>query len=74
MSGFYFLSEREASTSNEMPMRVGQDIRTSHRIIGGKCSRETPQKWCLKFKQMFKEMVFNVPGKPKPKLEATQEA
>ena len=55
-------------------MRVGQDIRTSHRIIGGKCSRETPQKWCLKFKQMFKEMVFNVPGKPKPKLEATQEA
>ena len=43
----YFLSEREASTSNELPMRVGQDVRTSPRIIGRKCSGETPQKWCL---------------------------
>ena len=42
MNGFYLLSKREASTSNEPPMRVGQDICRSHRIIGGKCSGETP--------------------------------
>ena len=42
VNDFYLLSEREASTSNEPPMRVGQDICGSYGIIGGKRSGETP--------------------------------
>ena len=42
VNDFYLLSEREASTSNEPPMRVGQGICGSHGIIGGKRSGETP--------------------------------